>query len=65
MKCEYQFVGTKIEDGEEKEYDSKTKETKGDEFEYFNPYEKGKVRWTSLNIFVLPKQRIKYKSINN
>ena len=64
-KCEYQFIGTKIEDGEEKEYDSKTKETKGDEFEYFNPYENGKVRWTSLNIFVLPKQRIKYKSINN
>lgn len=63
-KCEYQFVGTKIEDGEEKEYDSKTKETNDDDFEYFDPYENGKVRWISLIIFVLPKQHIKYKQNN-
>ena len=64
-KCEYQFKGKKIEDGEEKEYDSKTKETNDDDFEYFDPYENGKVRWTSLIIFVLPKQHIKYKQNNN
>ena len=63
-QCEYQFKGKKIEDGEEKEYDSKTKETNYDDFEYFDPYENGKVRWTLLNIFVLPKQHIKYKHNN-
>jgi len=63
-KCEYQFKGKKIEDGEEKEYDSKTKETNDDDFEYFDPYENGKVRWISLIIFVLPKQHIKYKQNN-
>ena len=63
-QCEYQFKGKKIEDGEEKEYDSKTKETNDDDFEYFDPYENGKVRWILLNIFVLPKQHIKYKHNN-
>ena len=63
-QCEYQFKGKKIEDGEEKEYDSKTKETNDDDFEYFDPYENGKVRWISLIIFVLPKQHIKYKQNN-
>ena len=61
-KCEYQIIGTKIEDGDRIEYDSKPKETEDDEFEYFDPEENGEVQWTKLIIYVLPKQKMKYKS---
>ena len=60
-KCEYQFEGTKIENGELKHIDTKCKETKGNNFEYFNPYENGSALWTNLNIYVLERQKIKYK----
>jgi hypothetical protein len=58
--CEFQFIGKKIEDGDIKEYDSKTRETKSDNFKYFDPLENGEIVWTELNIYVLPKQSIKY-----
>ena len=61
-KCEYQIIGTKIEDGDKIEYDSKPKETKDDKFEYFDPEENGEVQWIKLIIYVLPKQKMKYKS---
>lgn len=35
--CEYQFIGKKIENGEIAIFDSKTRETKGNKFEYFDP----------------------------
>ena len=60
-KCEYQFKGKKIENGELIYYDSNPKETKDDNFEYFDPSDNGKVIWTELIIYVIPKQRIKYK----
>ena len=59
-KCEYQFSGITIEDGEQKEFDSNPKETKSDEFEYFDPYANGETKWVELIIYVLPKQKIKY-----
>ena len=59
-KCEYQFEGDKIEDGKLKHIDTKCKETKDDNFEYFNPYDNGNALWTSLNIYVVKKQDIKY-----
>ena len=59
--CEYQFEGDKIEAGELKLVDTESKETKGDDFEYYNPYENGSSLWTNLNIYVIPKQAIKYK----
>ena len=62
-KCEYQFEGEKIEEGELKHIDTKCKETKGDNFEYFNPYENSSAFWTDLNIYVIEKQEVKY--INN
>ena len=37
-KCEYQFIGDKIEGGKKVHVDTKSKETNGDNFEYFNPY---------------------------
>ena len=61
-KCEYQIIGTKIEDGDKIEYDSKPKETENGKFEYFDPEENGEVQWTKLIIYVLPKQKMKYKS---
>ena len=60
-KCEYQFKGKKIEDGEIVYYDSKTKEAYEDKFEYYDPYENTEVQWLELIIFVLPKQEIKYE----
>ena len=59
-KCEYQFEGDKIESGQLKHVDTGCKETKGDNFEYFNPYENGDALWTNLNIYVIEKQKIKY-----
>ena len=61
-KCEYQIIGKKIEEGEPKNYDSKPKETKDDNFEYFDPDENGEVEWTKMIIYVLPKQDMKYQS---
>ena len=58
--CEYQFIGKKIMDGDVINYDSKTRETKGNNFEYFDALENGEIIWTELNIYVLPKQNIKY-----
>ena len=60
-QCEYQFQGRKIEDGELKSFDTKPKETCEDKFEYFDPFGNGEVRWIDLNIYVLPKQKIKYE----
>jgi len=61
FKCEYQFIGKKIEDGEVVNYDSKTKETKGNKMDYFEQKGKKKVKWTELKIYVLPRQKIKYE----
>ena len=58
--CEYQFVGEKIDKGEINKYDSKTKETIGNNFEYFDALKNGETVWIKLNIYVLPKQNIKY-----
>jgi len=62
-KCEYQFIGDKIEEGDLKHVDTKCKETKDDNFEYYNPYENKSAIWTNLNIYVIEKQDMKYKLI--
>jgi hypothetical protein len=59
-KCEYQFIGKKIEKGKLIDYNSMPKETKDDKFEYFDPSENGNVLWKELIIYVIPKQKIKY-----
>ena len=61
-KCEYQFIGIKKEDGDEVRYDSKTRETKGNELEYYEPNGKKETVWFKLKIYVLPIQKIKYES---
>ena len=42
--------------------DTKCKETNGDDFEYFNPYENPNALWTDLTIYTIEKQEIKYKN---
>ena len=60
-KCEYQFRGKKITKGKLEDYESEPKETKSNDFEYFDPNENGKTEWYELLIYVLPIQEIKYK----
>ena len=60
-KCEYQFEGDKIENGELKHLDTKSRECIGDNFEYYNPFENGSALWVNLNIYVIVKQEIKYR----
>ena len=60
-KCEYQFSGKMIVEGEIEDYTSEPKETRSDNFEYFDPFKNGKKEWLELIIYVLPKQEIKYK----
>lgn len=60
--CEYQFVGKKIDKGDVVEFDSKTRETKGNKFDYFDPFENGEVLWIELIIYVSPKQNIKQQT---
>ena len=59
-KCEYQFEGQKIEEGEVKSFNTEPEETFEDKFEYFDLFGNGEVQWLELNIYVLPKQEIKY-----
>jgi hypothetical protein len=62
-RCEYQFVGQYYDEkiGKNIEYNSEPHETNKDEFEYFDPDENGSKEWDELIIFVLPRQKIKYK----
>ena len=64
-KCEYQFKGKKIEKGKLIYYDSNPRETIDYNFEYFDPFDNGKVTWTELIIYVIPRQKIKCKCKNN
>ena len=61
FKCEYQFIGKRIENGEPKDYDSKTRETNGNKMDYLEQKGEKKVKWTKLKIYVLPIQKIKYE----
>lgn len=62
-RCEYQFVGFyyDCEKGKNIVYNSEPHETHENEFEYFDPDENGLRKWNELLIFVLPRQKIKYK----
>lgn len=60
LNCEYQFEGNKIEGGKKKYVNMESKETKDNNFEYFDPYENDSVMWLDLTIYVIEKQKIKY-----
>ena len=59
-KCEYQIKGEKFNDGEYQKVDINGKETKGDEFEYYNPNSKKPAIWSKLIIFTGHRQQMKY-----
>ena len=60
-KCEYQIKGEKFKDGDYQEIDINGKETKGDDFEYYDPYQNGTTSWSSLFIFTGHRQKVKHR----
>ena len=62
-RCEYQFVGFYYDCEKAKNivYNSQPHETHENEFEYFDPDKNCMRKWNELLIFVLPRQKIKYK----
>ena len=60
-KCEYQIKGEKLKDGEYQQVDLNGMETKGNDFEYYDIDENGKVNWSKLKIFACHRQEMKYR----
>ena len=61
-KCEYQIKGVRLKNGEYEDVNINGKETKGDDFEYYDPSDNGTSFWDSLTVFVCPRQKLKYRS---
>ena len=61
-KCEYQIKGVRLKNGEYEDVNVNGKETKGDDFEYYDPSDNGTSFWDSLTIFVCQRQKLKYRS---
>jgi hypothetical protein len=61
-KCEYQIKGEKLKDGDYIKVDINGRETKGDDFEYFDADENGTVNWNKLSVFACYRQKMKYKA---
>ena len=60
-KCEYQIKGEKLKDGEYIKVDIKGKETKENDFEYYDTNKEGTVFWSNLIICAGYIQKMKYK----
>ena len=60
-KCEYQIKGEKFKNGEYCKVNINGKETKDDDFEYFDADENGTATWSELLVFACYRQEIKYK----
>ena len=60
-KCEYQIKGEKLKDGNYEEVNINGRETNGDDFEYFDPYNNNTTYWTNLIILTGHKQLMKYR----
>lgn len=60
-QCEYQIKGLKLQNGEYKTININGRETKDNDFEYYDPYDNGTSFWSSLIIFACPRQKMKYK----
>ena len=61
-KCEYQIKGEKLKNGEYCKVNINGKETKDDNFEYFDANENGTAIWDELIIFACYRQKMKYKA---
>ena len=60
-KCEYQIKGEKLKNGEYIQININGKETKGNDFEYYDTNESGTTFWSKLIICVGYIQEMKYK----
>lgn len=62
-KCEFQIIGNMIVKGDVKPYCIGPKQTKNDEFVYFNLNNgiNEEIDWTKFDVYVLPKQEIEYE----
>ena len=60
-KCEYQIKGEKFKDGDYQEIDINGKETKGDNFEYYDPYKDGTTSWSNIFVFTGHRQKMKHR----
>ena len=60
-KCEYQIKGEKFRKGDYEEVDINGKETKGDDFEYYDPNKNDTTFWSSLMIFTGHRQKLKHR----
>lgn len=60
-KCEYQIKGEKLKNGDYESININGKETKGNDFEYYDPYVNETSFWSSLIIFTGHRQKMKYK----
>ena len=63
-KCEYQIKGEKLKNGDYEEVDINGKETKGDNFEYYDPHKNDTTFWPTLMIFTGHRQKMKYKKFS-
>ena len=61
-KCEYQIKGERFRNGDFQPVDISGKETKGDNFEYYDPYTNQTTYWSSLIIFTGHRQIMKYSN---
>ena len=61
LDCEYQIIGDKIENGKKVHIDTKCKESSDSGFDFFYPFENQNSPWINLTIYVIPKQKIKFK----
>ena len=60
-KCEYQIKGEKLKGGDYEEIDICGKETKGDNFEYYDPNSNDTAFWSNLLVFTGYRQKMKYR----
>ena len=61
-KCEYQIKGEKLKNGEYIRININGRETKGDDFEYFDTDENGTTTWNELIVFACYRQKMKYQA---
>ena len=61
-KCEYQIKGEKLKNGDYQEININGKETRGNDFEYYDPYKNETTSWSWLKIFTCHRQKMKYKN---
>ena len=63
-KCEYQIKGEKLKNGDYEQVNINGKETKGDNFEYYDPNKNDTTYWPNLMIFTGHRQKLKHRDFS-